>query len=130
MQVIAKDQGEAALNIHTGIACVADSKNGIHLFFYDNPKNDKPEPGEHRVKSVNPASKGNSMACVSVTAAGNMKKQFLYVTRENEFHLSPERSFSLKNNELVYLGIDIHVSIGEIAFFNNSKYHIGTITIQ
>ncbi|KAA2238839.1 hypothetical protein F0L74_21735 [Chitinophaga agrisoli] len=131
IKAVAMDQEEPDLDLHLGATCVPDSKNGLQVFFYDVEKNASAEP-EKRVAKVGASDiKHDKLAAVSISAEGKMKKSFLYDIDESDYHLSPERAFSLVDNQLVYIAIR-HKGLSFTArkLFTHAQYHLGTISVQ
>jgi hypothetical protein len=131
LNVVPMDQDEPDLNLYIGVASFADSKDGIHLVFYDETKNASAEPAK-KVGIVGVAASGKTaLAIVYVSPEGKMSKTFLYNTKEYEFHLSPERSDTFYPGELLFVSFKTHgMSFTTKRLQNAADYRLGTITVR
>lgn len=128
LDLVAKQQEEADLVITIGIACTTDSKNNIHIFFYDNRKNT--ESNAAKVKVVSGTDhKSNVLACVSVAPDGAMKKQFID-PEDAEFQLMPEKSVAETSNELCFMAIKSKKAFTATHLFNHASYRLSTAMIK
>lgn len=131
LSVVPKDQDEPDLNLYIGMAAFADSKEGIHIVFYDETKNATAEPAK-KVGIVGVAASGKTaLAIVYISPEGKMSKTFLYNTKDYDFHLSPERSYTFYPGELLFLSIKTRgMSFTTKRLLNAADYRLGTITVK
>ncbi len=104
---IEKKQEEASAQRFTGINYATDDRNGIYIFFHDNINNTQVFPkGEADLANFGNINK-NSLAVVHITSSGKISKKFLWDNDDVEYKMLPGTSYSLKNNELIFIGYKI-----------------------
>jgi hypothetical protein len=125
LNVISKKQQEGDIVIAIGITCIADNKDNIHVFFYDNKKNIDPA-------SSSPAEvtgtdyKRNVFACVSVARDGKMSKQFIE-EKDPEFRFMLEKSVTEINNQFFVMAIKTKKAFTEEHLFNHASFRLSTV---
>jgi hypothetical protein len=104
LRLLSKGQEEAGLDWYTGIVTMKDNNDGVHILFHDNP-NTEPET-DHIVQGVQASEIANySLSAVYIDKYGKTTKKTLFPNKQNEEHLSPNRSFSFVNEEIICLAV-------------------------
>ncbi len=124
LNVISKKQEEGDIVISIGISCIADSKDNIQMFFYDNKKNT--DPATRSPRGVTGTDKGNSFACVTIARDGKMTKEFIE-DKDRDFRYMLEKSMTEKNNQIVLMDIRTKKAFTVEHLFNHAGFKLTTI---
>jgi hypothetical protein len=110
IDVVSKDQEESDRLTAIGAGCLVDAKDNLHVFFYDNPRN-------------------NTFGCTTISPNGAEKKQFIPIN-DNHYRLMPEIAFVDNKDQACFLAIRAKPGFSNELAFDRAGYKLGVISIE
>lgn len=110
LDIVAKDQEESDRLTAIGAGCLVDSSDNLHVFFYEDPHN-------------------NKFACITIAPGGVEKKQFI-APADNRYRLMPEIAFVDNKDQACFLAIRAKQGFSNELAFDFAGYKLGVIRIE
>jgi len=121
LNVLSKNQEEWNTISAIGVGTLLDREDRLHVFFYDNKRNNDPTAADVAPFRADDPQAGG-FACISVTPDGATKKQFISPV-DNRYRLMPGLVFVDNKDQACFLAVRDKAIL-------STQYKVGTIALK